>query len=50
MMMMPAVRAEAEEVDGGARLRVTPLDASKLEELREQMQRHSQMMQQHACR
>jgi hypothetical protein len=50
MMMMPAVQAQVEDVEGGARMRVKPLDASKLDEMRERMQRHAQMMtQQHAC-
>jgi hypothetical protein len=50
MMMMPAVRAQVEDVEGGARLRVTPVDASKLADMREHMQRHVEMMtQQHTC-
>lgn len=42
--MMPPVRAQAEDVEGGARLRVAPADPSRLSELREHMQRHAGMM------
>lgn len=48
--MMPAVRAEVEDVDKGARLKMTPVDASKLGEMREHMKQHVQMMNQsHGC-
>jgi hypothetical protein len=42
-MMMP-VRASVEDVPGGARLRVTPVDASRLEEMKQHVQQRTQMM------
>jgi hypothetical protein len=48
-MMMP-VRASVEDTPGGARLRVTPVDASRLEEMKQHMQQRTQMMNgQHRC-
>jgi hypothetical protein len=47
---MPQVRAQAEDVEGGARLRLTPLDPSRLGELKQHMKEHAQMMNDgHGC-
>jgi hypothetical protein len=48
--MMPAVRAEVEDVDKGARLKITPVDASKIGDVRQHMKQPVQMMNQsHSC-
>jgi hypothetical protein len=48
--MMPPARAQAEDVEGGARLRVTPLDPSRTSELKQHMQQRAQMMNEaHGC-
>jgi hypothetical protein len=48
--MMPPVHAQAEDVAGGARLHMTPLDPSRKGELKQHMQQHAQMMNQaHGC-
>jgi hypothetical protein len=44
MMMMPAMRAQVDDIDGGARLRAAPVDRSRVDEMRQQMQRRAQMM------
>jgi hypothetical protein len=47
---MPAMRAQVEDMDRGAQLKMTPVDAAKLTEMRDQMKRHAQMMNQsHGC-
>jgi len=44
------MRADAEDVEGGARLRMKPANPSQLEPMREHMQQHAQAMNQaHAC-
>lgn len=48
--MMPAMHARVEEVDRGARLRMTPADLAKLKEMRQHMNQHVQLMNQsHSC-
>ena len=48
--MMPPVRAQAEDVEGGARLQMVPVDAARLGELKEHMSQHAAMMNQaHGC-
>jgi hypothetical protein len=48
--MMPATHAQVEDVDHGARLTVTPADPAKLNEMRQHMKQHAQMMNQsHGC-
>jgi hypothetical protein len=48
--MMPPVRAQAEDVESGARVRVTSLDPSRMSELRQRMQQHARMMNEtHGC-
>jgi hypothetical protein len=48
--MMSGMRAQAEDVEGGALLRMTPSDSSRLAEMRQHMQQHAQMMNQsHGC-
>ena len=48
--MMASVRAQVEDVPAGARLRMTPVDPSRLGEMKQHMQQHSQMMNQsHSC-
>jgi hypothetical protein len=47
--MMP-VHVQVEEVEGGARARVTPVDPSRLGEMKQHIQQHVQMMNQaHSC-
>jgi hypothetical protein len=47
---MPAMRAQVEDVDHGARLKMTPVDPTKLGEMRDHMKQQAQMMSQsHAC-
>ncbi len=46
---MPPVHAQVEDVEGGARLRMTPVDPSRLGELKLHMQQHAQMMKAHGC-
>ncbi|HZU83776.1 MAG TPA: hypothetical protein VE987_12700 [Polyangiaceae bacterium] len=47
---MPAMHAQAEDVEDGARLRMTPADPARLAEMRQRMQQHAQTMNQsHAC-
>jgi ribosomal protein S15P/S13E len=48
--MMPAMHAQVEDVDHGARLKMTPADPKKLGEVREHMKQHAQSMNQtHGC-
>ena len=48
--MMPAMHAQVEDVDKGARLKMTPTDPAKLKEMRDHMKQHAQMMNQsHGC-
>jgi hypothetical protein len=48
--MMPDVRAQVEDVDKGARLKMTPIDPAKLSDMRQHMKQHVQMMNQsHGC-
>ena len=48
--MMPAMHAQVEDVDKGARLKMTPSDPAKLKEMRDHMKQHAQMMNQsHGC-
>jgi hypothetical protein len=48
--MMPAMHAQVEDVDKGARLKMTPADPAKLKEMRDHMKQHAQMMNQsHGC-
>jgi hypothetical protein len=48
--MMPAMHAQAEDVEGGARLRAAPADGSRVDEMRQRMKHHAQMMrEQHRC-
>ncbi len=50
MMGMPPVQAQVDDVDGGARMHVMPIDRSRLDEVRQHMQQGAQMMtQQQAC-
>lgn len=44
--MMLATHAQVEDVDHGARLKMTPADPAKLSEMRQHMKQHSQMMNQ----
>jgi hypothetical protein len=47
---MPAMHAQVEDVDHGARLKMTPADPAKLNEMRQHMKEHVQMMNQsHGC-
>jgi len=44
------MRAQVEDVDKGARLKMTPVDAAKLNDMRQHMKPHVQMMNQsHSC-
>jgi hypothetical protein len=49
--MMPAsMNAQVEDVDRGARLKMTPVDPTKLNQTREHMKQHAQMMNRsHSC-
>jgi hypothetical protein len=48
--MMPAVRAHAEDVEGGARLQMVPVDPARLGDLKDHMSQHAAMMNQaHGC-
>jgi hypothetical protein len=48
--MMPPVHAQAEDVERGAMIRMTPVSPSNLDAMRQQMQQHVQMMNQaHGC-
>jgi hypothetical protein len=48
--MMPAARAQVGDVDKGARLRMTPVDPAKLNDMRQHVKQHAQMMNQsHGC-
>jgi hypothetical protein len=48
--MMPGMKAQVEDVDHGARLKMTPVDPAKLMEMRGRMRQHAQMMNQsHGC-
>jgi hypothetical protein len=48
--MMPAMHAQVEDVDHGARLKMTPADPKKLSEMRDHMKQHAQMVNQtHGC-
>jgi hypothetical protein len=50
MTPLPPGRAQAEDADGGARLRMMPADPSRLGEMKERIQQHVQMMNQdHSC-
>ena len=50
MMGMPPSRAQSDDVEGGARLRIAPLEGSKLDEMKERMRNRAQMMnQRHDC-
>jgi hypothetical protein len=49
--MMPGMHAQPEDVEGGARLRMTPSDPARVAEMRQHMQQRAQMMNQsHGCR
>jgi hypothetical protein len=48
--MMPAMHPQVEDVDRGARLKMTPADPAKLSDMRQHMKQHAQMMNQsHGC-
>jgi hypothetical protein len=48
--MMPATHAQVEDVEHGARLKMTPADPAKMSEMRQHMKQHVQMMNQsHGC-
>ncbi len=48
--MMPAMHAQVDDVDHGARMKMKPADPAKLSEMRQQMKQHVQMMNQsHGC-
>ena len=53
MMMggsMPPVNVQVDDIDGGARLRMTPRDPSRVAEMKKHVQQHAQMMNQgHGC-
>jgi hypothetical protein len=47
---MPAIHAQVEDVDHGARVKMTPADPKKLSDMREHMKQHAQMMNHtHGC-
>ena len=53
MMMggsMPPMNVQVEDIEGGARLRMTPRDPSRVAEMKKHVQQHAQMMNQgHSC-
>ena len=53
MMMggsMPPMNVQVDDVEGGARLRMTPRDPSRVAEMKKHVQQHAQMMNQgHGC-
>ncbi len=49
MMMPPPSRASVEDIEGGARIVMTPNDLADLDELRSTVRMHVQEMQQHGC-
>ena len=53
MMMggsMPPMNVQVEDIEGGARLRMTPRDHSRVAEMKKHVQQHAQMMNQgHSC-
>jgi hypothetical protein len=47
---MPAMHAQVEDIDHGARLKMTPADPKKLGDMRDHMKEHAHMMNQtHGC-
>ena len=52
MMMgpMPSMNVQVDDIEGGARLRMTPREPSRLAEMKQHLQQHVQMMNQgHGC-
>jgi hypothetical protein len=47
---MPPMNVQVEDIEGGARLRMTPRDPSRVAEMKKHVQQHAQMMNQgHSC-